>query len=267
MTTTGAPTAAALRAFLARRDLESIRAALVGLPPADFVRAIASPAARDRRHPGRPCCRRGRARLRPFQASPAARDRPPCRAPRAGSSSPTCRAPRADLRRSLPEVEREDIRLLAAHPEDTAGSIMSSARASLSPRLAARQAIEVPRAEAPDRKTPYDAFAPDADRRPIGVVLLRDLLVAPADARVADIMAREVVFVRADDTKSPSPGSSPHMISSPSRSSAAAAPWSASSPSTTPATSPAPRLPAGSPGSAARRPSAGPTSISSAPPS
>lgn len=118
---------------------------------------------------------------------------------------------RADLWKSLPEderdailpglaaAEREDIRRLASYAEGTAGSIMSSDYATLAPELTARQAIERLRAEAPDRETIYNAYVLDSDRRLVGVVSLRDLLLAPDSARVGDFMTRELVFVRAGD--------------------------------------------------------------------
>lgn len=120
---------------------------------------------------------------------------------------------RADLWKALPEhardallpglahAEREDIRRLAAYAEGTAGSIMTSDYVTLLPGLAASAALDVLRREAPDRETIYDCYVVDDDRRLIGVVSLRDILLAPAGARIADIMTRDVVFARADDPR------------------------------------------------------------------
>jgi len=120
---------------------------------------------------------------------------------------------RADLWKALPEderdallpglahAEREDIRRLAAYAEGTAGSIMTSDYVTLVPGLDAAAALDVLRREAPDRETIYDCYVVDDDRRLIGVVSLRDILLAPAGARIADILTRDVVFARADDPR------------------------------------------------------------------
>ncbi|MFN3287038.1 MAG: magnesium transporter [Sphingomonadaceae bacterium] len=120
---------------------------------------------------------------------------------------------RADLWKALPEdardallpglaaAEREDIRRLASYAEGTAGSIMTSDYVTLLPTLGAAAALDVLRREAPDRETIYDCYVIDDDRRLLGVVSLRDILLAPAGARIADIMTRDVVFARADDPR------------------------------------------------------------------
>ncbi len=120
---------------------------------------------------------------------------------------------RADLWKSLPETERdallpglaaaerEDVRRLAAWPEGTAGSIMTSDYVTLTPDLTVGAAIEQLRREAPDRETIYDAYVVDGDRRLIGVVSLRDLLLSPDSRPVADMMTRDLVFARATDTR------------------------------------------------------------------
>jgi magnesium transporter len=213
--TTTLITEAAIRAFLDRGDTESVRAALAPLPAADVVQTIANM--------GTDEISQVLAALPPALASRAFGYFEPvlqvelARAmPRAALQTLFTDMPhdeRADLWKSLPPAERdallpglaaadrEDVRRLASYPEGTAGSIMTSDYATLAPTLSARQAIEVLRREAPDRETIYEAYVLDAGRRLVGVVSLRDLLVAPEERLVADIMTREVIFVRADDSK------------------------------------------------------------------
>jgi magnesium transporter len=117
---------------------------------------------------------------------------------------------RADLFKRLPQTvrdailpglahaQREDIRRLASYPENTVGAIMTSAYAALPPDVDAREAIDLLRQEAPDRETIYEAFVIDETRDLLGVVSLRDLLLAAPEARVSEIMRREVVKVSAD---------------------------------------------------------------------
>lgn len=98
-------------------------------------------------------------------------------------------------------AEREDIRKLASYPEGTAGAIMTSDYATLASELSARQAIDTVRREAPDKETIYYAYIVDGERKLKGVVSLRELLVADDTALVADIMRKNVIFARADNTK------------------------------------------------------------------
>lgn len=98
---------------------------------------------------------------------------------------------------ALAQVEREDIRRLASYPEKTVGAVMTSDYASLSPELRVREAIDELRRIAPDTETIYQSYVVDADRRLIGVVSLRELIVAAPNTQVHDIMTPDPVSVRA----------------------------------------------------------------------
>lgn len=106
---------------------------------------------------------------------------------------------RGDVLPALAQAEREDIRRLAAYREGTAGAVMTSDYATLSPDLTAFQAIERLREVAPDKETIYYAYVVDEKRKLIGFVSLKDLIVARRESRVGDIMNDEVVFARVTD--------------------------------------------------------------------
>ncbi len=103
------------------------------------------------------------------------------------------------LLRGLAQAERDDIGRLAAFAEGTAGAIMTSDYATLAPELTSRDAIEVLRREAPDKETIYRAYVLDRDRRLVGAIRLQDLILAAADASVADLMEREPLAVALDE--------------------------------------------------------------------
>ncbi|TVR67753.1 MAG: magnesium transporter [Candidatus Competibacteraceae bacterium] len=117
---------------------------------------------------------------------------------------------RADLYNRLPEaqreafmpalaqVEREDIRRLAAYPEKTVGAVMTSDYATLHPELTARDAIDELRRIAPDTETIYQAYVIDQDRRLVGTVSLRELILAAPGTRINELMQTDPVFARAD---------------------------------------------------------------------
>lgn len=118
---------------------------------------------------------------------------------------------RADLFKRLPEdrreailpgfarAEREEIRRLASYAERTAGAIMTSDYVTLSPGLTVAQAIERVRKEAPDTESIYYAYVVDEGRRLLGLVSLKDLILARPDALVQDVMHKDVVSVRANE--------------------------------------------------------------------
>ncbi|GAB4290295.1 MAG: magnesium transporter [Myxococcota bacterium] len=102
---------------------------------------------------------------------------------------------------ALAYAEREDIRRLSVYKEDTAGAVMTSDYATLSPQLTASQAIERLREIAPDKETIYYAYVLDENRKLLGFVSLKDLILARREARVGDIMHRDVIFARVEDDR------------------------------------------------------------------
>ena len=118
---------------------------------------------------------------------------------------------RADLVTRLPEerveqilpllarVEREDIRRLTSYEESTAGAVMTSEYAALPPDVTAAKAIEMLRQIAPDRETIYYCFVLDSQHRLIGLVSLKDLILAPPTRLIKDIMETQVVSASVDD--------------------------------------------------------------------
>jgi magnesium transporter len=103
------------------------------------------------------------------------------------------------LLRALARVEREDIRRLAAHAEGTAGSIMTTDYAVLTPELTVNSAIDRLRRVAPEIETMNRAWVVDRDRRLIGSVRLQQLILAAPRARIRDIMEERTHAVRVDD--------------------------------------------------------------------
>ncbi|MEJ2656059.1 MAG: magnesium transporter [Desulfobacterales bacterium] len=106
---------------------------------------------------------------------------------------------REEVLPAMAQAEREDIRRLSAYKEGTAGAVMTSDYATLSPELTASQAIERLREIAPDRETIYYAYVVDKQRKLIGLTSLKDLIVARRESRIGDIMHREVIYARVED--------------------------------------------------------------------
>ena len=83
---------------------------------------------------------------------------------------------------------------LLRHEDETAGGLMTTTLA-LRARTTAAQAIEFLRRVEPDERVPYYLYVVDRDHRLLGVVGLRELVVADAGARIESLMATDVIHV------------------------------------------------------------------------
>lgn len=99
---------------------------------------------------------------------------------------------------ALAQAEREDIRQLSSYLEGTAGAVMSSEYATLKPELSVREAINMLRLEAPDTETIYFAYVLDEARKLLGVVSLKQLILAQEEQHVSELMATNLVSAYVD---------------------------------------------------------------------
>jgi magnesium transporter len=97
------------------------------------------------------------------------------------------------------KAERHDIRMLLSCPEGSSGSLMTTEYASLPADITAGEAIARLRMQAPDSESIYYIYVLDAERKLVGFVSLRDLILAKPTAVVADLMQRDVIAVRVDE--------------------------------------------------------------------
>ena len=128
---------------------------------------------------------------------------------------------RVDLLRRLPgrvtesimrlvdEADRKDIATLFQYGENTVGALMTTDYAWLPGTLTAAEAIDQLRQQAPDRETIYYIYVLDdpnrrgdgslSPRRLLGVVSLRDLILAPRHALVRELMETDLVTLKHSD--------------------------------------------------------------------
>jgi len=99
------------------------------------------------------------------------------------------------------QAERNDIKKLISYEEGTAGSVLTTEYASLSSDITANEAIDRLKKQAFNRETIYYVYVVDHDRRLIGFVSLKDLLVADSHELVKDIMYENVISVHVDEDK------------------------------------------------------------------
>ena len=94
--------------------------------------------------------------------------------------------------------EAEDIQELLSHEEDTAGGLMTNQFIAYRPDILVKDAIEKFRKDAEEVETVYYLYVTDADEKIMGVISLRDLILAPLDVRLSDIMKTKLKIVSPD---------------------------------------------------------------------
>lgn len=97
------------------------------------------------------------------------------------------------LRAQLSAQSQNEIRSLAAYPEGCAGAMMSSNYLSLDANMTIDQAIAHVRQVAADQDTLYVIYIVDAAQTLIGVMSLREMLLAAPQVKISEVMHRDVV--------------------------------------------------------------------------
>jgi Mg2+ transporter MgtE len=100
-----------------------------------------------------------------------------------------------EILESIEKEEAEDIQELLSHEEDTAGGLMTNVFIAYPPETTVRKAIENFKRDAEVIETVYYIYVMDANEKLIGVISLRDMILADLDAKLSDIMATKLKTV------------------------------------------------------------------------
>ena len=95
----------------------------------------------------------------------------------------------------MPKEEAEEIEELLKYEENTAGSIMNNEFVSLPEDLTAEEAINKIRELSPEAEMVYYIYIVDIREKLIGVISLRDLIMANPKAKISEFMEEDVVSV------------------------------------------------------------------------
>jgi len=95
--------------------------------------------------------------------------------------------------------EAAELRELMAYPPDTAGGLMTPEFVAVRPTLTIAEAVAEIRRVADEAETVYYVYVTDADRRLVGVLSLRDLLLGRSAQPVTAVMSPDVASVLVTD--------------------------------------------------------------------
>ncbi len=95
---------------------------------------------------------------------------------------------------------RKLINQILAYPDDSAGSIMTTEFIDLKKSMTVEEAFDRIRKIGIDTETIYTCYVTDRDRRLLGIVTVKDLLLSEKDSLIGDLMDENVIFaVTIDD--------------------------------------------------------------------
>ena len=100
-----------------------------------------------------------------------------------------------ELLSELDDETRAEVERLLAYEEDEAGGLMTPEYVAVKGNMTVEEVLEFLRRAAPDAETIYYIYVVDDAGRLLGVVSLRDLIVADPHVRVKEIMNENVVYV------------------------------------------------------------------------
>lgn len=84
---------------------------------------------------------------------------------------------------------------LLAHPEQSAGGLMTTEHVALRPQATVAEALAAIRRHEPDAEVAFAVYVVDGKRRLLGEVTLRDLVLAAPTSTVGELMEDEPVAV------------------------------------------------------------------------
>ena len=106
---------------------------------------------------------------------------------------------RSELLALLDETTRHEVQALLAYAEDEAGGLMSPRFARVRPDMRADEALRYLRRQARNRnETIYYAYVLGSDQHLLGVFSFKEILLAPDEQAISEVMRRDPICVRDD---------------------------------------------------------------------
>jgi CBS domain-containing protein/sporulation protein YlmC with PRC-barrel domain len=105
-----------------------------------------------------------------------------------------------ELLKLMEPEEAQEVRELMEHEEGTAGALMTTEYIALPPELTVAEAFSRLRKLAAEAETIYYLYILGEDETLLGIVTLRDLLVAEPETRLQDLMQTRIISVLPEDS-------------------------------------------------------------------
>ncbi|HEY0899061.1 MAG TPA: magnesium transporter [Sphingobacteriaceae bacterium] len=109
--------------------------------------------------------------------------------------------PEEQQQQFLKELDEEDataIRTLLKYPEDTAGGLMNTQVLKVNIRLSKKEALEEIIRQSEEMEEFYTINVVDDRNHLMGIVSLKDIIIAKTNTKIGDIVNTDFVFVKAD---------------------------------------------------------------------
>ena len=97
--------------------------------------------------------------------------------------------------KNIKPVDRKVLNELLKFPEYSAGSIMTTEMVELKPEMTVDEAFKIIKETGIDKETVYICYVVDNSRKLIGIVALKDLLIAERSTLISDILEENVISV------------------------------------------------------------------------
>jgi CBS domain-containing protein/sporulation protein YlmC with PRC-barrel domain len=107
-----------------------------------------------------------------------------------------------EILESINKEDAQDIQELLEHEEDTAGGLMTNEYIAYTGDTTVKEAMEAFRKDAAEIETIYYIYVTDECEKLVGVLSLRELLLADPDKRLSEIMVTNLKTVGPDDDES-----------------------------------------------------------------
>ncbi len=106
-----------------------------------------------------------------------------------------------ELLRLMKTKKAQEVQSLLKHGEETAGGLMTTEFVTIPANFNVAQTIERLRELAPSAETIYYLYVTDEENHLIGVLSLRNLIIASQDKPIIDICSTNVITVKANDSQ------------------------------------------------------------------
>ncbi len=94
----------------------------------------------------------------------------------------------------LSKSVRNDVIQLSAYPPETAGGVMNTDYSTVTENMTAREALAKIREDAPSKKMIYYIYVVDRNRKLLGFITLKNLIMADPDEKISSFLNEDFVY-------------------------------------------------------------------------